>query len=226
MRRQLRALSSAALVGSLLLAGCAEPSEAPEAPATEIPASGELPTGHPNIDQAPAPVAGGGPSGVVLETMDSGGYTYVRLEVEGEEIWAAGPVTAMTVGDSVGLVGAMGMQDFTSNTLGRTFEQILFVSGFGAAAGSASAAGGATASADTFAGNSGLVTETMDSGGYTYALVEIEGQSMWLAGPQTTVAVGQTVGWMDGMFMQDFASGTLDRTFEAILFVNALTVLN
>ena len=102
-------------------------------------------------------------------------------------------------------------------------DQILFVSGFGAAA--AGGAAPAPASPETFAGNSGLVTETMDAGGYTYVLVEIEGQSMWLAGPQTTVAVGQTVGWMDGMFMQDFTSGSLDRTFEAILFVNALTVL-
>ena len=218
MKSQLRALCGLGLVGSVLLAGC---SEASEPPATDIPATGELPTGHPSIDQAPAAAtAGGGPTGVVLETMESGGYTYALMEIDGEEIWAAGPVTAMAIGDSIGLVGAMGMQDFTSSTLDRTFESILFVSAFG------SAAGAPPASRETFAGNSGLVTETMNAAGYTYVLVEIEGQSMWLAGPATTVEVGQTVGWMDGMFMQDFASGTLDRTFEAILFVQQLTVLN
>lgn len=221
MKSQLRALWGAAMVGSVLLAGC---SEASEPPATEIPATGELPAGHPSIDQAPAAAGrAAGPTGVVLETMDSGGYTYALMEIDGEEIWAAGPVTAMAVGDSVGLVGAVGMQDFTSSTLDRTFESILFVSAFGDTAGAAPAG---PAGPETFAGNSGLVTETMDAAGYTYVLVEIEGQSMWLAGPSTTVEVGQTVGWMDGMFMQDFTSGTLDRTFEAILFVQQLTVLN
>ena len=219
MKCQLRALCGLGLVGSVLLAGC---SEASEPPATDIPATDELPAGHPSIDQAPAAAnAGGGPSGVVLETMDSGGYTYALMEIDGEEIWAAGPVTAMAVGDSVGLVGAMGMQGFTSSTLDRTFESILFVSSFGFAG-----AAPTPASPETFAGNSGLVTETMNAAGYTYVLVEIEGQSLWLAGPATTVEAGQTVGWMDGMFMQDFTSGTLDRTFEAILFVQQLTVLN
>jgi len=158
--------------------------------------------------------------------MDSGGYTYALIEIDGDEIWAAGPITAVAVGDSLGLVGAMGMENFTSSTLDRTFESILFISAFGSPAGPAAGPAAPQASRDTFAGNSGLVTETMDAAGYTYVLVEIEGQSMWLAGPSTTVEVGQTVGWMDGMFMQDFTSGTLDRTFEAILFVQQLTVLN
>jgi len=38
--------------------------------------------------------------------------------------------------------------------------------------------------------------------------------------------VGQTVGWMGGDIMQGFTSSSLDRTFEAIMFVPGLTVLN
>ncbi len=213
MRHQWRVLCSAVLVGSLMLAGCAEPSEPP---AVEIPASGQLPGGHPDIGQAPAQMAGGGPTGVVLETMESGGYTYALLDIEGDEIWTAGPPTELAIGDEVALVGAVGMQNFTSSTLDRTFEQILFVSGFTAPG----------AGPETFAGNSGLVKETMDAAGYTYALVEIEGETMWLAGPQTALEVGETVGWMGGSLMQDFVSGSLDRTFDAIMFVPGLQVIN
>lgn len=209
-----KSLWSIVLVGSVLLSACSEPASQP--PALDGQAAPQLPEGHPDISQAPTPMGDVGPAGMVLETMDAAGYTYVRIDVEGEEIWAAGPPAVINVGDSIGLVGAMGMRDFTSNTLGRTFDQILFVSAF-------TPPGGGS---ELFTGNSGLVTETMDAAGYTYVLVEIEGQTMWLAGPQTTVEVGQTVGWMDGNFMQDFVSTTLDRTFEAILFVGELRVMN
>ena len=38
----------------------------------------------------------------VLETMDAGGYTYVRVKAEdGGEIWAAGPRTAVKVGEFI-----------------------------------------------------------------------------------------------------------------------------
>ncbi len=213
MRYQWRILCSAVLVSSVFVGGCSEASEPPVLDGFE---TGELPTDHPDIGQAPAQVAGGGPTGVVLETMNSGGYTYALLDIQGDEIWAAGPPTEMAVGDEIALLGAMGMQNFTSSTLNRTFEQILFVGEFAAPG----------AGPEMFAGNSGLVKETMDAAGYTYALVEIAGETMWLAGPQTAVEVGQTVGWMDGSLMRDFASGSLDRTFDAIMFVSGLQVIN
>jgi hypothetical protein len=201
-------------LGSLLAGACSEPSDPP---AGLIPATGELPQGHPDISQAPAQAsAPDGPVGVVLETMDSGGYTYALVDISGEAMWAAGPVTSLAVGDTVVLAGAMGMRDFTSSTLDRSFDEILFVGSF-AAAGSGS---------ETFAGNTGLVRETADAAGYTYVLVEIEGESLWLAGPQTAVSVGQTVGWMGGDLMRDFSSTSMNRTFDAILFVNGLRVVN
>ncbi len=64
----------------------------------------------------------------VLETMDSGGYTYVRLQTADGEIWAAGPVTPVTVGDTIVLSGDMVMTDFHSQSLDRTFDTILFLS--------------------------------------------------------------------------------------------------
>lgn len=216
MRRFAWMRSAATAAAALMIAACAEPAQTP---GTEEGAAGALPAGHPDISQggaaAQAPEASG-PVVVVKETMDAGGYTYALLGIEDEEMWAAGPPTELAVGDSVVLAGAMGMTDFHSKALDRTFDQILFVGGFVPAAEAAS----------TFPGNSGTVVETMSSGGYTYVNVEIAGETLWLAGPEVTVAVGDTVGWMDGNLMRAFSSSTLDRTFDAILFVPEIKVLN
>lgn len=72
-----------------------------------------------------------GLSGKVVETMDSGGYTYVRLDTGSKEIWAAGPVSPIKVGDEISVPTGMEMRGFQSNTLNRTFDSIYFVSTFG-----------------------------------------------------------------------------------------------
>src|SRR5580765_2303967 len=46
-------------------------------------------------------------SGKVIETMNAGGYTYVRVESGTNKIWAAAPKTEAKVGDTVGIVNAM-----------------------------------------------------------------------------------------------------------------------
>lgn len=71
-------------------------------------------------------------SGVVVETMDAGGYTYVLAQTEsGEEIWAAGPQQAMEVGDIVVIKTSMAMPDFRSESLERSFDMLYFVTDFG-----------------------------------------------------------------------------------------------
>jgi hypothetical protein len=62
--------------------------------------------------------------------MNAGGYTYVRLETDAGELWAAGPQTALSVGDRVGLGASATMTDFRSESLDRTFPTIEFVSAF------------------------------------------------------------------------------------------------
>ena len=71
---------------------------------------------------------------------------------------------------------------------------------------------------------SGKVVETMSSGGYTYARLDRGGSQVWIAGPQTPLAVGATVGDVTGMMMSNFHSDTLNRTFDQIYFVNAIPV--
>lgn len=67
--------------------------------------------------------------GKIVETMNSGGYTYLNLDINGKKSWAAVPQTQVKVGDVVALNGGMVMQNFNSKTLGRTFPEIIFASG-------------------------------------------------------------------------------------------------
>ena len=67
--------------------------------------------------------------GRVVETMNSGGYTYVLMDTGAEQKWLAGPEASFAVGDKVAVRPGMLMKDFTSETLGRTFETIYFVRG-------------------------------------------------------------------------------------------------
>ncbi len=67
----------------------------------------------------------------------------------------------------------------------------------------------------------GEITETMESGGYTYVLVASEDGPVWAAGPVTPIAAGTRVRISTGMQMSDFHSETLDRTFDAIYFVSS-----
>ena len=72
----------------------------------------------------------GATSGNALEVLVGGGYTYVLAKVGEDEIWLAGPETQVTVGDTVSWMGGMDMGEFTSSSLDRTFENILFVGRF------------------------------------------------------------------------------------------------
>jgi len=65
---------------------------------------------------------------------------------------------------------------------------------------------------------SGKVVETMNSGGYTYVYIENNGKKTWVAGPLTTVKVGQQVTCLPGAEMKNFTSKTLNRTFASIIF--------
>ncbi|GMV43677.1 MAG: hypothetical protein AMXMBFR64_53930 [Myxococcales bacterium] len=65
-------------------------------------------------------------AGKVLETMDAGGYTYLRIEAASGEVWAAVRQTAIKPGATVSIQNAMVMRGFTSKTLDRTFDEILF----------------------------------------------------------------------------------------------------
>jgi hypothetical protein len=71
-------------------------------------------------NQLPGPT-----TGTVAETMQAGGYSYIRVEEQG--IWMATAVIPVSEGDQVQYSGGMEMRDFYSKSLDRTFESIFFI---------------------------------------------------------------------------------------------------
>ena len=74
------------------------------------------------------PVPPGMVRGEALETMNSGGYTYVFMDTGQDQRWIAGMETTVEVGDIVQSDAGMPMTGFTSKTLNRSFDVIYFVS--------------------------------------------------------------------------------------------------
>ena len=64
----------------------------------------------------------------------------------------------------------------------------------------------------------GVVVETMNAAGYTYACIEQDGKRTWVAGPQTMIKVGDKMDLPNGSMMSNFHSKTLNRTFDLIIF--------
>lgn len=78
--------------------------------------------------------------------------------------------------------------------------------------------------ADSPAGRTGKVVETMNSGGYTYVLVDDGSTKIWAAAPRFSVAVGNEVVVPEGSPMTNFFSKTLNRTFDVVYFVGGIQV--
>ncbi len=65
-------------------------------------------------------------TGTVLETMDAAGYTYAKINEGGNIYWIAGPKTVIAAGDVISFTEQMVMKDFTSKTLNKTFDYLVF----------------------------------------------------------------------------------------------------
>ncbi len=92
-----------------------------------------LPPGHPPADPAASSAyetqtMQWQATGKVIETMDSGGYTYVQVDTGTEKVWAAAPAFKVKVGDEVSIPKGSAMEQYFSKKLDRTFDSILFVS--------------------------------------------------------------------------------------------------
>jgi hypothetical protein len=70
-------------------------------------------------------------SGKVLETMNSGSYTYVNVDNGKEKIWAAAPQFDVKVGETVNVPEGMPMKNYESKTLNRKFDVVYFVGAIG-----------------------------------------------------------------------------------------------
>ncbi len=129
-RIAVKILPLATVTLAALAFGCSERIDntqpASDPPATNSPTA-EAPPAHGDMGMGAAPAATG-MRGKVVETMDSGGYTYALVDVEGKEAWVAGPPAALAIGDAVVVQVEMEMVDFYASSLDRTFSSILFAS--------------------------------------------------------------------------------------------------
>ena len=152
MKKQL--LMVAAAIAAFSLAGCqdkpqAKPQDQPQAkqaaapqaapqmpaalPAGKDPHAGMMPQEsqagkNPHVGMKPQemPAVGGIRKGKVITTMDAAGYTYVQVEEKGQKVWLAAMQSKVKAGDVVEFPDSQPMQNFTSKTLNRTFENIIF----------------------------------------------------------------------------------------------------
>jgi hypothetical protein len=78
----------------------------------------------------------------------------------------------------------------------------------------------AAATAPSGAGEAiqGRVREKIDVAQYTYLRLETSAGEVWTAVPKAQVAVGDTVAVANAMWMENFKSATLDRTWPRIAF--------
>lgn len=138
-----RPLLKSALCLCLLLSAC---NSQPENAKKEAPATGGSPeTSAPAVvaepQKAPAPATENAPApqaaakqdnvitGKILETMDSAGYTYLLVDTGKARQWVAIPESKVTVGDEVSYYDGMVMPNFTSKSLNRTFDSVIFSPG-------------------------------------------------------------------------------------------------
>jgi len=132
---------------SLIVAvGCQKKEEKP-APAVSSPQGSPMQQAAPNpwTSQGTTPATGGDPhaglkvaeftkggvahKGKVLQKIDAAGYSYLEVEEKGKKLWVAVLQADVKEGDIVEIPESPVMVKFTSKTLKRTFDEILFAGG-------------------------------------------------------------------------------------------------
>jgi len=81
------------------------------------------------MPSAGAPADARSITGTVIETINASGYTYMLVEANSRQNWVAIPATTVLKGSQVSYIEGMTMSNFTSKTLNRTFDSIIFSSG-------------------------------------------------------------------------------------------------
>ncbi|PLX48084.1 MAG: DNA-binding protein [Desulfobulbaceae bacterium] len=118
---------AAAMALTLTLTGCSNDSGDQAQKSATTPSS-QVTAGQQTM-QAGTPVSDTALTGTVVETFDSGGYTYIHLDNGEKKIWVAMGQTKVETGQEISLGNGPVMKDFHSPSLNRTFDEIVFSSG-------------------------------------------------------------------------------------------------
>ncbi len=206
---------------AITLGACSRQQEPPAASAVAAAAS------------AP-PTAAAQPSanaGKALQVMQAGAYTYAEVDWRGQRVWIAGTQIDLKPGDEVHWGPAAVMRNFEAKSLGRTFDQILFVTSWGrpgAAQVTTHAHGSPPAAPAAAAGDGaggGIVKSVADAGGYSYIEVDRGGSTVWVAAMQTPMKPGDRIEWQGGSEMRNFTAKSLGRSFDRVVFASAVAVV-
>ncbi len=127
-------LKAIVLVLPLCLAGCSDRAATASA---DRPSQAKADPSRAALSSSVVPSEDLAVTGTVVETMDAGPYTYVRLKTASGEVWAAVNEAKLKAGSEITIGNAIWMEKFESKTLNRKFDRILF--------GSLVASGGAAA---------------------------------------------------------------------------------
>ncbi|MBN2527719.1 MAG: hypothetical protein JXR76_15110 [Deltaproteobacteria bacterium] len=120
------------MIPALLLSGCKESpstSKVDELGRANAPASSPAPesVSAPVRDPSVSVSSGKVHRGIIVEAKDVANYTYVKFkDKEGLEHWAAVLKGQFEIGADVAIVESIVMKNFTSPTLNRTFDSIIF----------------------------------------------------------------------------------------------------
>ncbi|MBW2273861.1 MAG: hypothetical protein JRG96_11350 [Deltaproteobacteria bacterium] len=142
-----------------------------------------------------------------------GAYTYLEVDVQGTRMWLASSPVQVQPGTEVGWGQFAVMKNFTSKSLNKTFDQILFVNQV------------VPVDAQQAVASGGKVLSVVNGGGYNYIQVDGASGSLWLAAPISPVSAGNQITWSGGTPMHNFPSPSLNRSFDEILFVGAVRVV-
>lgn len=168
-------------------------------------------------------------AGTVAETMEGGRYTYLLVDDGSQKHWVATEHLDVKAGDKVTVNGGNLMPNFSSPTLNRTFDEILFAEdvlvGTNTPREVKSLPKGhppvdGSQHGDAGTSFSGEIAETVDAANYTYIKVTSPDRTLWVATGKFDAKVGQKVTVPAGMVMKNFESPTLGRTFDEILFAD------
>ena len=81
---------------------------------------------HTGLCQTPGGGEEQGFTGKVLETTNTAGYTYIRIDTGKKKVWAAAPTFTVKVGDKAAIAGGLPMPNYHSTSMNRDFDVVYF----------------------------------------------------------------------------------------------------
>lgn len=172
-------------------------------------------------------------SGKVVETMDSGGYTYLCIEKDGKKTWAAVLEMKVAVGQEIALQPGYEMVNFTSKTLNRSFDKIIFSTGPASQEGAGdvkSFHGKAAGSKETTVAPGEKIQVEKASGSNAYTVAELYEKKTELDKKNVTVR-GKVVKVSSGIMgrnwlhIQDGSGNQKDGTNDLVVTSNELAAV-